>query len=161
MGSFKIRQRDDSVHTVLVDDADLQSVVDAGPWFIKRCSRTNYARRNALVDGRRVYQMLHDFLVNPKPGLVVDHRNHDGLDNRRENLRVCTPKENLLNRRRYRNSTSGAKGVCWDAQRTSWRADIARDGVRRFLGFYDSPAEAYAAYRGASIILHGEFSCLE
>lgn len=86
----------------------------------------------------------------------VDHINHDKLDNRRENLRVCTPRQNSQNRQSLKNTSSRYKGVSFrqDAKGKPWRARIGNTS----LGCYATPEEAAQAYNDAAINLYGEYA---
>ena len=82
----------------------------------------------------------------PPEGLETDHINRDKLDNRRENLRFVTHRENLLNR--SSKSASGVKGVYFCSGRSKpWRAQITRYGKRVNIGYYKSIEEAAAAVK--------------
>ena len=99
---------------------------------------------------------LARLLMQPPEGLQVDHINGDTLDNRRMNLRICTPAENR------RNSVRGDgkfKGVA-QCTRYTWMAYITKDGARFHLGTFTAPEKAAAAYNGAAIVLHGRFANL-
>lgn len=101
---------------------------------------------------------LHRFLT--KPGhrrLLVDHWNHDGLNNRRCNLRVCTQTQNQGNRRSFGNS-SGYKGVCWDKAGGRWIATIRVQKKRLALGGFDDKEEAARVYDTAARAHFGEFA---
>lgn len=89
----------------------------------------------------------------------VDHENHNPLDNRRCNLRICTVLENNRNMRKPRTNTSGFKGVHLEAGR--WSARIRFNGKKLHLGRFDTPQEAFEAYKQAALRYHGEFACLE
>jgi len=101
--------------------------------------------------------IMHRIVMKAPKGMEVDHINHDPLDNRRTNLRLCTRSENLRNRRMQCNNTSGYKGVRLECGR--WRVQISLDGKNRHIGFYDSPEEGYEAYVQAAALYHGEFAC--
>ena len=88
----------------------------------------------------------------------IDHRDGDGLNNRRFNLRSATNAQNLQNRGKQRNNTSGVKGVTWDKVRRKWKAEIQADGKRKFLGRFDIKALAAIAYQNAAQDLHKEFA---
>ncbi len=143
--------------TAIVDPADHAQVLDAGPWFACNYGgRTFYAQRNTRgADGRHTSQRMHTFLTGwPE----VDHRNGDGLDNRRENLRAATRTQNMANTRLRSNNTSGFKGVSFDNRTARWIAAIRLDGHSYFLGRFDVPEEAARAYDAAALRLFGEFA---
>jgi len=93
--------------------------------------------------------------------LEVDHRDCDGLNNRRSNLRLATMVQNMLNQGCRRDNASGFKGVTWDKGRSKWRAQIALNKKRHYLGLFDEPEAAHAAYAEASVKFHGEFGRVE
>lgn len=95
------------------------------------------------------------------PGERVDHWDHNGLNNRRSNLRLATPSQNAINSRLAQNNTSGFKGVSWYKKTQKWKAQISFRGKRLGLGYFVSPQEAYAAYCEAAIRLYGNFACIE
>lgn len=144
----------------LVDDKDAAAVLAAGKWSATRSpsNRTWYAIR-AFRDAHHQRRMvrLHRFLTGWQR---VDHRNGDGLDCRRENLRPATHAENARNTARRVDSTSGYKGVSWAAHTGRWRALISVDGRRTHLGYYADPIAAARAYDVAALELHGEFAAL-
>jgi hypothetical protein len=142
----------------LVDEADYAEL-SAFKWCATLKSRTFYAQRSVkLADGRWGLIMMHRAIMNPAPGLVTDHINRDGLDNRRANLRVCTHSENRKNSTKRRGASSQFLGVAWYKQTAKWHAQIAVDGRRRHLGFYTDEIEAARAYDAAAIEHHGAFA---
>jgi hypothetical protein len=90
----------------------------------------------------------------------VDHIDGDKLNNRRENLRLVTSKQNSRNRRSSKNNTSGYKGVTFLAKRETWLAQIWHQGKNMNLGLYDSPELAARAYNEAALKYHGEHAQL-
>jgi len=86
----------------------------------------------------------------------VDHKNRNGLDNTRSNLRVATPTQNQANRKVQKNNKLGLKGV--HAERNKFRAAIRVNGIYHNLGAFDTPEEAHAAYCEAAREYHGEFA---
>lgn len=90
-----------------------------------------------------------------------DHINHDTLDNRDENLRVCTPSENLCNKGITSRNVSGFKGVCWNKQKGKWQARVGLNGKKKHVGFFSTPEVAYEAYCVAAKEIHGEFAYFE
>ena len=92
-------------------------------------------------------QYLHRVLLDAPKGVQVDHINGDSLDNRKENLRLCTHNENQQNRvRPNRNNTSGYKGVTWNARYSRWEAKFMRNRKTTWLGSFSTKEAAYAAY---------------
>ena len=89
----------------------------------------------------------------------VDHENHDTLDNRRGNLRKATQGENLCNRGKQANNTSGFKGVSWIEGKHKYKATITFAGKTKHLGYRDTPEEAAELYRAEVASFHGEFAC--
>lgn len=95
------------------------------------------------------------------PKGYVDHINGDKSDNRISNLREATASENLCNRGRQRNNTSGHKGVSWHRQNRKWKATISVSGRNRYLGSFDTKEEAAQAYNRAALHFHGKFAMLD
>lgn len=89
---------------------------------------------------------------------IVDHIDMDRLNNRIENLRTATKSQNMSNRLKQSNNTSGYKGVYFQSQIKRWCAEIHADGKKTFLGTFDSAEEAHAAYVKAAESHHGEFA---
>lgn len=101
---------------------------------------------------------LHRLIANPPIGMVVDHVNGDPLDNRRCNLRVCTPFQNSMNRRRYKTASSMFKGVT--PRDGGWRAQISINGTIIVLGKFKTDVDAAKAYDSAALKHRGQFACL-
>ena len=101
---------------------------------------------------------MHRSLMGATSDQLVDHINHDGLDNRRMNLRVCSKAENQRNQRRNSRNTTGYKGVCYDKERGKFAANIQVDGHQIALGRFDLVGDAVSAYEAAARRYHGEFN---
>lgn len=91
-------------------------------------------------------------------GEIVDHINGNSLDNRRNNLRLCTHAQNIHNQRLSQRNTSGYKGVSYSKKRKKWSAEIKADNVRYKLGHFDTPEAAHEAYCTAATKLFGDFA---
>lgn len=102
--------------------------------------------------------LLHRFIMNCPDDLVVDHINHNKLDNRVCNLRVCTQQQNNMNARKGCNNTSGVRGVSFHKTNNKWKANIQVNGKRMHLGYFKTKDEAIEARRQAEIEYFGEFS---
>jgi len=128
-------------------------------WYSSKDTRGNY-RALGWVNGKNV--TLSRFIMKPPINLEVDHINHDTLDNRRSNLRVCSRSENNRNKSKIKTNTSGYKGVSFKAGR--WVAyigvNVAGKRKNKFLGACDKKEDAYMLYCEASKIYHGDFAHL-
>ncbi len=118
------------------------------------------ARTDTSGPKRRKIFMHREIIGNIADGFEVDHINGDRLDNRRENLRVCTHAQNKRNNKKNINNTSGFTGVSFHKALQKWGAKVVLDGKTHWLGGYDTPEEAAIAYDDAALRLHGEFATL-
>lgn len=100
---------------------------------------------------------IHVVLMNPPKGMKVDHINGDILDNRRQNLRICTNAENIRNSRLYSCNKLGIKGVCREKS-GKFRSQIrSAEGKHLHLGTFETAEAAHQAYVAAAKVHHGEF----
>jgi hypothetical protein len=99
--------------------------------------------------------------MKPPENLLVDHRNNDGLDNRRENLRLATPSQNSCNSRRDKSNTySRFRGVSFSKRKQKWFAAIRANGRKLWLGYFNNELDAAKAYDNAARRYHKEFARL-
>jgi hypothetical protein len=139
-----------------VDPEDYEKLIGYN-WFAVKELHTFYAQRNE--NGKSV--KIHRQIMNPPPGLFVDHQNHDGLDNRKANLRIATPAENSRNKKKQGSKTSSKyKGVYLAKWAGKWRAAIYHNGKCIQLGYFDNEPDAAKAYDKAAKLLFGEFASL-
>lgn len=103
---------------------------------------------------------MHRLIMQPKKGLTVDHINGDKLDNRKENLRICTLAQNKLNTPRRSHNKAAYKGIEYMPRLNKYRARIRLDGKRYSLGCFVTPEEAAIAYNTKAKELFGEFAYL-
>jgi hypothetical protein len=143
----------------LIDAADVPRVC-AYKWYAltTRGGKTYACRNIRRPDGRRTTQYLHRFLAGAPDGLEVDHRNGDGLDCRRENLRCATRPQNCANVPKAAQNTSGYIGVSWRKDRCKWIAQIQVQGKHIHIGQFDSPEAAAEARARYARDVHGEFA---
>ncbi len=148
----------------LIDDEDLTRVrglkwhayIDThheGRWKARGFLNSNRGKRKSI----RV--LLSRFIMKAPADMVVDHINHDTLDNRKKNLRLCSRFQNAKNKLTYKNNTSGFKGVS-EKTKGVFAAYICMDKVQIFLGYYKTAEDAAKRYNRAASKLHKEFAAL-
>ena len=104
---------------------------------------------------------LHRFILDVGIEIAIDHINGDPLDNRRENLRLCTYTENARNRKKQRKPASSRyKGVSMMRRTGKWHVQITKLKVRYFLGAFSNEEEAGRAYDQKATELFGQFARL-
>lgn len=143
-------------HVVLFDEDDV-ALIAQYRWCVSSAKSTFYAQ--SAGSGRPTV-LMHRLILGAPAGRLVDHRNRNGLDNRRMNLRLSTRSQNAGNAAASARNSSGYKGVSWRRAAGRWQAYITVDRRRRHLGFYDDPWEAAQAYNAAAIEAWGEFARL-
>ncbi len=142
----------------VIDVVDLPLVADH-QWFADRVRDTDlyYAARMTVADGTRRIARMHNVITSGGP---VDHRDGDGLNNRRANLRPYAGGSNQANARRPISNTSGYKGVVRTRNGRPWAAQIHVDREHIYLGRFDDPESAARAYDAAALQHFGEFARL-
>ena len=106
----------------------------------------------------RAQRLAWLYMTGEWPPNDVDHRDGDRTNNRWTNLRAATRSQNLANQRRRRDNRSGLKGVSFDAERGLWRAQIAKDEKRIFLGRFRTKEEAAVVYARKAVEMFGAFA---
>lgn len=144
-----------------VDD-ELYERLQEFKWRALKGGQTYYATRHVMVDGKTKTIYMHRHIMEvTDSNVLVDHRDHNGLNNCTSNLRKCTTRQNLQNMRSRPGSASRFVGVCWHKGDQKWRARIRTpQGKRKFLGNFDNEEDAARARDAASKEFFGEFAHL-
>lgn len=143
-----------------IDVADIP-LVQGWNWTAIIENGVTYATRGASIgNGRSRTIRMHQVILGAEDGFLPDHRDGNGLNNRRSNLRSATAQQNTWNRRLSSANTSGFKGVSLRADRGTWLAGIAINGKRRKLGTFHNKEAAARAYDVAAREFFGEFAVL-
>lgn len=144
----------------LVDDRDYETLMSVGPWYARRGKHTWYAERHITTHAGRDTLSMHAAIMGTfcVKSCCVDHKDGDGLNNQRSNLRRATIAQNNANKRKQRNGiTSRFRGV---STRTD-RPGVFRAVVRhREIGFFPTEEEAARAYDRAAVEEFGQFARL-
>jgi len=141
----------------LVDDEDFDKVL-MHTWCASRNKNIFYAVTKVPHLKRKKTLKMHILIMGKQPELELDHVNHNGLDNRRCNLRHVTGSQNSQNRRHRVGTSSIYKGVSWYKQYGKWKVAITKNKIEYHIGYYASEQEAALAYNKEAIKLFGEFA---
>lgn len=143
----------------LVDEEDYD-MLNKHRWWACNGNGIWYAGRTARdVNGKRITILVHREIMNVPLGMEIDHRNRDGLDNRRCNLRICSHSQNQKNRKIQKNNKSGLVGVSWNKQHKKWEACV-HNGKSIHLGLFDDKIEAAHAVDKKAKEFFGEYAVL-
>lgn len=139
---------------ILIDNEDYHKVEGYSINF----HHTGYAVITRKVNGKRKQLRLHRYILDAKDNEWVDHKNHNLLDNRKENLRICNNQQNQFNKLKNKNASSIYKGVRKIPE--SYQASIKFNGKTYHLGTFKTEKEAAEAYNKKTQELFGEFALL-
>lgn len=142
----------------LVDDEDYEWLT-RWKWTACKDKDNWYAMRREGYPKRRNVKM-HRVVINAPSEMEVDHRDRNGLNNQKYNLRLCNTVQNSRNRRVRSDSRTGVKGVVFRVETEKYRVTICVNGKRKNLGQYDTIEDAAKAYNKAALKYFGEFANL-
>ena len=143
----------------LMDDADAP-LVSRYMWSISDRGAHKYAMGKLKGGAPGCPVPMHRLIMRPRKGRQVDHINNNGLDNRRVNLRTCTPSQNAMNRGAMRTSATGLKGVTFrpsSRNPNKYSASGKLNGRQFCLGNYPNAQAAHEAYCAWAKKAHGPF----
>ena len=143
----------------LVDNEDYERIV-CHKWFARfSANRWGVYRWGTRGQNRKMVAMAR-FILNTPRNLVVDHINNNVFDNRKNNLRACTQKQNTANRSKVKGGTSKYKGVSYNKKLNKWQAESKKDHKHYYIGIFDSEEKAARAYDKKAKELFGDFAWL-
>jgi hypothetical protein len=146
----------------LVSDEDFDAVMDF-KWYYMCNRKSGYATRKVRIDGKRTAEQLHVFVAKRMgvwvPGCEIDHGrlSNCSLDNRRENLRAVTHRQNNINKGFQSSNTSGVPGISWHKGANKWQVQIKVGGHNKHIGHFDNLRDAAFTRWDAEKTYYGEF----
>ena len=145
---FVYNQKNDCVGQFLIDTEDLPKI---------KYHKWRFSHQHVVTGcgAGHIRECSHVILQIPKEkdDTIVDHINGDAFDNRKQNLRICSQQENLLNKSSMITDTSGFIGISFESQRNKYSAEIRKGYVRCHLGRFDTLKEAvYARYLAEGMV---------
>ena len=143
----------------MVDDADFEWL-NQFKWCAHRIGNSYYAVAWIPYDGKRKQIAMHRMILNTPSDMQSDHRNGDGLDNQRCNLRICSSSQNIMNSKKGSRRSSRFKGVYWEKARQKWHVEIQAFGKKHHLGRFEKEKDAAIAYDLAARKHFGRFARL-
>lgn len=166
-GTMNVREIPLTQGKVAIVDAEDCEWLNQWKWYAHREDRgkgdlyISYAvRTTKKADGRRTTVSMHREILRLNPGESgVDHIDHDGLNNTKVNLRLCTQSQNNANGRK-RKGASRYKGVNWRKRGRKWRSEIRLNYKSYYLGLFVDEIEAACAYDAKAKELFGEYAKL-
>lgn len=137
-----------------IDDDDFE-LVSTSRWYFTN----GYAKGYVFINKRKVTTSMHRLVMGLQPGdkRIVDHIDHNPLNNTKRNLRICSSRQNAHNRNLLKNNTTGFKGVSKTVS-GSFVANLSYKGHSHYLGTFKTAKEAHEAYCELAKNLHGEFA---
>lgn len=144
----------------IVDD-NMFDYLNQWKWYAIKCRYCFYAARSIGKHPHQKQIRMHRVIMNTPKGMGTDHRNHNGLDNKESNLRICTNAENQHNQTLQNNKkkTSKYKGMSWATKRKRWVVAIKLHNISIHIGYYHNEIEAAKSYDVKAKELFGEFAC--
>jgi hypothetical protein len=160
MKQITIHSKVNGTHSILIDDEDYDYVSKFN-WHIYRCTfrgkkaRTFYAV--ACINGVTI--RMHRLLLGLNdPKILVDHKDHDGLNNQRDNLRIASAQQNQFNMRPFKSNKTGFKGVSYNKKDKRYAVFLKVGRKNTFFGNFKTPIEAASKWNELARQHHGEFA---
>lgn len=144
-----------------IDDSDYEEVskykwrasVTKTTVYARGTTRGSHTNRTSIL----MHRLILDILDSKEQG---EHKDHNGLNNQRSNIRISTQSENMANRAKRSGKSSKYLGVCWNKRLNKWEARIGKNRILRHLGYFSDEQSAAKAYNDATLISYGEFATI-
>ncbi len=141
----------------IVDDEDYERL-SAYSWFPYCYGSATYPKTNTpRINGVRTSLAMHQMILPKRAGYIIDHKDTDGMNNQRHNLRYATRGQNKMNSIKRKASSSKYKGVSV-LPGNKWKASFKANGNETRIGVFDNEIDAARAYDREILIAHGEFA---
>ena len=145
----------------LVDDGDFE-LANQYKWYAFRHTikgkTTGWYAARTIRNIPHETQFLHQLIMQPPKGMIVDHKDGNGLNCTSDNMRLCSHLQNMANKKLASNNKSGYKGVSWSKDSQKWFVGIGHGSTFHFVGRFDDLEEAAHAYDKAARDAFGEFA---
>lgn len=154
-----LRKKENKYYNVLIDDEDFNKIKNY-KWYIE-INRKNQIRSVLSVfisNGKKKTIRMHSLILNTNK--IIDHKDLNVLNNQKNNLRICTHKQNLCNRNIFKNNSSGYKGVVFIKKIQKFKAQIKHDGIQEYIGYFNTKEEAAIAYNLKANFYFKDFALL-
>jgi len=139
---------------IIIDTEDLCKVKN----MYWRIGSKGYAICDKTINKKNIRIMMHRLIVNTPEGLYTDHINHNTLDNRKCNLRICNKSQNAMNATFNKKCKSKVRGVDYHIRDKAWRARITVYGKTLELGLFKNKNDAIKARKDAEILYFGDYA---
>jgi hypothetical protein len=144
----------------IVDNEDYD-YLNQFKWYASNKNGKFYVQKKITVSKNKTTCIsMHRFIMKPNKGMVIDHLDGNPLNNKKNNLRICTHAENMRNSKIRINNKSGYKGVSYQENSNNYRASIRFNNIKINIGDFIDPIDAARAYNAAALKYHGEFAHL-
>ena len=147
-----INSRRYGIIETVIDTEDLPKVKQASSWHVNYQKKNDlwYVKGTIVIDGNRKYVYLHRHVMGiDNPQHLIDHLDHNALNNRKDNLRIVNHSENAQNSRNLKPNTSGVRGVYPKRDRNKWGAQITINNKVIHLGYFKTVKKAKRARKNA------------
>lgn len=148
-------------HIVYYDECD-HEIVSQYNWCLHKGDTTLYVRANAWnkETKKSFHPYMHRLILAVVKSQQIDHKDHNGLNNRRDNLRLCNGSENGYNKPPALNNSTGYKGVHYYKKRDNYQVNIVVGKKRIHGGYFKKIEDAAKKYNELALKYHGEFAYL-